>query len=150
MVAAFEGLIAQFTALAVLLPVVAGQGGNAGAQALAVTVRGLALREISTRDLPRLVGKELAAGFANGLALAVVCGAGVYLWSRSLGLAAVIVCAMVVSMPMAGFAGAVVPVALQRLGQDPATASSIVLTTVTDVTGFVSFLGIALALSSLI
>lgn len=149
-VAAFEGLIAQFTALAVLLPVVAGQGGSAGAQALAVTVRGLALREISTRDLPRLVGKELAAGFANGLALAVVCGAGVYLWSRSLGLAAVIVCAMVVSMPMAGFAGAVVPVALQRLGQDPATASSIVLTTVTDVTGFVSFLGIALALSSLI
>ena len=147
-VALFEGLIAQFTALAVLLPVVAGQGGNAGAQALAVTVRGLALREISARDLPRLVRKELAAGLANGLALALVCGAGVYLWSGSVGLAAVISSAMVLSMPSAGIAGAIVPVVLARLGQDPATASSIILTTATDVIGFMSFLGIAMALSA--
>ena len=147
-VALFEGLIAQFTALAVLLPVVAGQGGNAGAQALAVTVRGLALREISTRDLPRLVRKELAAGLANGVALALVCGAGVYLWSGSIGLAGVISSAMVLSMPAAGIAGAVVPVVLARLGQDPATASSIILTTATDVIGFLSFLGIAMGLSA--
>lgn len=147
-VALFEGLIAQFTALAVLLPVVAGQGGNAGAQALAVTVRGLALRDISARDLPRLVRKELTAGLANGLALALVCGTGVYLWSGSAGLAAVISSAMLLSMPAAGVAGAVVPIVLRRLGQDPATASSIILTTATDVLGFLSFLGIATALSS--
>lgn len=149
-VALFEGLIAQFTALAVLLPVVAGQGGNAGAQALAVTVRGLALREIGTRDLRHLLTKELAAGLVNGLALAVVCGTGVYLWSGSIGLALVISLAMLVSMPMAGVAGALVPMLLTRLGQDPATASSIILTTVTDVAGFLSFLGIALALSALL
>ena len=146
-VAMFEGLIAQFTALAVLLPVVAGQGGNAGAQALAVTVRGLALREIGVRELPRLLTKELVTGVANGLALAVVCGAGVYLWSGSPGLALVIASAMALSMPAAGLAGALVPMVLTRLGQDPATASSIILTTVTDVTGFLTFLGIALALS---
>ncbi|MDE0064251.1 MAG: magnesium transporter [Gammaproteobacteria bacterium] len=149
-VALFEGLIAQFTALAVLLPVVAGQGGNAGAQALAVAVRGLALREIGSRDLPRLLTKELAAGIVNGLALAAVCGGGVYLWSGSIGLALVISLAMLIAMPMAGVAGALVPMLLTRLGQDPATASSIVLTTVTDVAGFLSFLGIALALSALL
>ncbi|MYE14723.1 MAG: magnesium transporter [Gammaproteobacteria bacterium] len=146
-VALFEGLIAQFTALAVLLPVVAGQGGNAGAQALAVTVRGLALREIGTREMPKLLTKELITGVANGLALAVVCGAGVYLWSGSPGLALVISCAMALSMPAAGLAGALVPMVLTRLGQDPATASSIILTTVTDVIGFLSFLGIATALA---
>ena len=149
-VALFEGLIAQFTALAVLLPVVAGQGGNAGAQALAVTVRGLALREIGTRDLRRLLTKELAAGIVNGLALAAVCGAGVWLWSGSIGLTLVISLAMLVSMPTATVAGAIVPMLLTRLGQDPATASSIILTTVTDVAGFLSFLGIALALSALL
>ena len=149
-VAMFEGLIAQFTALAVLLPVVAGQGGNAGAQALAVTVRGLALREIGTRELPRLLTKELVTGIANGLALALVCGAGVYLWSGSFGLSLVISCAMVLSMPAAGVAGALVPMVLTRLGQDPATASSIILTTVTDVAGFLSFLGIAMALASIL
>ena len=149
-VALFEGLIAQFTALAVLLPVVAGQGGNAGAQALAVTVRGLALREVGTRELPKLLTKELITGVANGLALAVVCGAGVYLWSGSPGLALVISCAMALSMPAAGLAGALVPMVLTRLGQDPATASSIILTTVTDVIGFFSFLGIATALAFLL
>ena len=146
-VAAFEGLIAQFTALAVLLPVVAGQSGNAGAQALAVTVRGLALREIGIRELPGLLTKELITGVANGFALALVCGAGVYLWSGSPGLSLVISCAMLLSIPAAGVAGALVPMVLTRLGQDPATASSIILTTVTDVVGFVSFLGIAMALS---
>ncbi len=149
-VALFEGLIAQFTALAVLLPVVAGQGGNAGAQALAVTARGIALREVGSRDLRRLLTKELAAGVVNGLALAVVCGAGVWFWSDSVGLTLVISLAMLIAMPTAGVAGALVPILLTRLGQDPATASSIILTTVTDVAGFLSFLGIALALSGLL
>lgn len=149
-VALFEGLIAQVTALAVLLPVVAGQSGNAGAQALAVTVRSLALREIGMRDWLRLTRKELLAGIINGVALAIVCGAGVYLWSGSIGLALVISSAMTVSIPIAGISGALVPIVLTRLGQDPATASSIILTTVTDVTGFLLFLGIAMALSTLL
>ncbi|MBX3607714.1 MAG: magnesium transporter [Piscinibacter sp.] len=139
----FEGTIAKFTALAVLLPVVAGQSGNAGAQALAVTMRGLALREISLRHWPAVVGKEALTGLVNGLAVALTTGLGVYAWSRSLGLVAVIMLAMVISMFAAGLAGALVPILLRRFGQDPATASSIILTTVTDVVGFFSFLGIA-------
>lgn len=139
----FESTIAQFTALAVLLPVVAGQSGNAGAQALAVTMRGLALREISTRHWLRVLFKEVNAGLANGVAIALTTGAGVLVWSGSLGLALVIGSAMVVSMVAAGFAGSIIPIALTRLGQDPAQSSSIILTTVTDIVGFLSFLGIA-------
>lgn len=146
-VGVFENLIAQFTALAVLLPVVAGQSGNAGSQALAVTMRGLALREIGTREWRKVLTKEVQVGLVDGLALAVTCGLSVYLWSRSLGLALVIAVAMVLSMVAAGISGALVPIVLTRLGQDPATASSIILTTVTDVSGFISFLGTATLLS---
>ena len=143
----FESLIAQFTALAVLLPVVAGQSGNAGAQALAVTIRGLALREIGTRDWKRVLRKEMSIGILDGIALAFTCGLGVFLWSQSFGLALVIGIAMILSMISAGFAGALVPIVLTRVGQDPANASSIILTTVTDVAGFISFLGTATLLS---
>jgi magnesium transporter len=146
----FESTIAQFTALAVLLPVVAGQSGNAGAQALAVTMRGLALREISTRHWFRVLFKEMKVGIVNGLAIALTTGLGVLLWSRSTGLALVICIAMVLSMVIAGSAGAVIPIALTRLGQDPAQSSTIILTTVTDVVGFMSFLGIAALLASLL
>jgi magnesium transporter len=143
----FEDTIAKFTALAVLLPVVAGQSGNAGAQALAVTMRGLVLREISLRHWPRVVVKEAGAGFVNGIAVAATTALGVYFWSGSMGLVNVIAAAMVIAMVIAGVAGALVPIVLARFGQDPATASSIVLTTVTDVAGFFSFLGIATLLS---
>lgn len=143
----FESLIAQFTALAVLLPVVAGQSGNAGSQALAVTMRGLALREIGTREWRKVLWKEVQVGLIDGLALAVTCGIAVFAWSQSLGLAIVIGVAMILSMIAAGMSGAVVPIMLIRLGQDPATASSIILTTVTDVAGFISFLGTATLLS---
>lgn len=143
----FESTIAQFTALAVLLPVAAGQSGNAGAQALAVTMRGLTLREITLRHWHRVMLKELAAGFVNGVGIALTCALGVYVWSRSGGLALVIALAMVVSMTIAGIAGAIVPIALKRFGLDPAQASSIVLTTVTDIAGFLSFLGIATLLA---
>lgn len=139
----FESTIAQFTALAVLLPVVAGQSGNAGAQALAVTMRGLVLREISLRHWRSVVSKEALTGLINGLAVSATTGLAVYVWSRSLPLVGVIVLAMVISMLAAGLAGALVPMLLRRFGQDPATASSIILTTVTDVVGFFSFLGIA-------
>ncbi len=143
----FESLIAQFTALAVLLPVVAGQSGNAGSQALAVTMRGLALREIGTREWRKVLWKEVQVGFVDGIALAITCGAAVFVWSQSIGLAIVIGVAMIMSMIAAGISGAVVPIMLTRLGQDPATASSIILTTVTDVAGFFSFLGTATLLA---
>lgn len=146
----FEGTIAKFTALAVLLPVVAGQSGNAGAQALAVTMRALALREVTVRHWPRIVGKEAVVGLANGVAVAATTALGVYVWSRSLGLVLVCAMAMVISMLAAGLAGALVPVLLRRFGQDPALASSIILTTVTDIVGFASFLGIATLLAGLL
>ncbi len=139
----FEETIARVTALAVLLPVVAGQSGNTGAQALAVTMRGLALREVRPRQWARVLSKELRVGFVNGLAVAVTTSALVYLWSRSLGLTAVIGVSMVASMTIAGFAGGAIPMVLSALRQDPAQSSSIILTTVTDVAGFFSFLGIA-------
>ena len=146
----FEGTIAKFTALAVLMPVVAGQSGNAGQQALAVTMRGLLLREVSLRQWPRLLWKEAGAGFLNGIAVASTTALGVWMWSRSLGLVAIIGSAMVISMSIACMAGAMVPILLRRFGQDPATASSIFLTTVTDMTGFLSFLGIATLLSGML
>jgi magnesium transporter len=146
----FESTIAQFTALAILLPVVAGQSGNAGSQALAVTMRGLALKEISTLQWRAVLSKEVQIGIINGVALALTCGLGVWLWSQSSGLALVIAIAMLTAMVMAGISGALVPMILQRLGQDPATASSIILTTVTDVSGFLAFLGTATLLSGLL
>ena len=139
----FEATIAQVTALAVLLPVVAGQSGNTGAQALAVTMRGLALREITVRQWAKVLRKEVIAGFLNGVGIALTCGIGVFLWSQSIGLVVVIMSSMVMAMVAAGFAGALIPVVLTRLGQDPATSSSIILTTVTDIAGFFAFLGIA-------
>jgi magnesium transporter len=146
----FEDTISRFTMLAVLMPVVAGQSGNAGAQALAVTMRGLVLREISLRHWPRVVLKEVNVGLMNGLAVAATTAIGVYVWSQSWGLVLIIASAMVISMVAAGFAGALVPIMLQRFGQDPAQSSSIILTTVTDVVGFFSFLGIATLLSALL
>ncbi|WP_420468685.1 magnesium transporter [Panacagrimonas sp.] len=149
-VGVFENTIAQFTALAVLLPVVAGQSGNAGAQALAVTMRGLALREVTARQWLPVAAKEVGVGLVNGLAIAATCGLGVYLWSGSIGLVLVIASSMVLAMVAAGFAGAAVPMVLTRMGQDPAQSSSIILTTVTDIAGFFSFLGIATLLSGLL
>jgi magnesium transporter len=146
----FESTIAQFTALAVLLPVVAGQSGNTGAQALAVTMRGLALREVRVRHWARIGGKELVVGTINGMAVASVTALGVWLWSDSAGLAAVMGVSMVCSMVVAGLAGASVPMALTLLGQDPAAASSIILTTVTDVVGFLTFLGFATLASGML
>lgn len=146
----FEQTIAQFTALAVLLPVVAGQSGNTGAQALAVIMRGLALREIRIRHWQRVLLKEMLAGLLNGAAIALVTALGVLIWSRSAGLAAVIGAAMVISMILAGLSGAAIPLLLTRMGQDPAQSASIILTTVTDVVGFLSFLGLATLFSGLL
>lgn len=146
----FEGTIARFTALAVLMPVVAGQSGNTGAQALAVTMRGLVLREVRVRQWPRVLWKEAQVGLINGIAVALTTAVGVWIWSRSPGLAMVIALAMVISMVAAGLAGALIPILLSVFGQDPATSSSIILTTVTDVVGFLSFLGLATVFAGLL
>jgi magnesium transporter len=149
-VGAFEHTIAKYTALAILLPIAAGQSGNTGAQALAVTMRGLTLREVTEKQWLRITLKELGAGLINGVAVAITCGLGVYVWSKSLGLALIIALAMISSMSVAAAAGALVPLGLKRIGQDPALSSSIILTTITDIAGFLSFLGIATLLSGML
>ncbi|HQU28817.1 MAG: magnesium transporter [Nitrospira sp.] len=146
----FESTIAQFTALAVLLPIVAGQSGNTGAQSLAVVIRGLALRDIRPSQWLRVCGKEVYVAFFNSLAVAAAACLAVGMWSRSFGLTVIIGVSMVISMVIAGLSGAIIPIALKALKQDPAQSSSIVLTTVTDVVGFFSFLGLATIFSSLL
>jgi magnesium transporter len=146
----FDETIAQLTALAVLMPVVAGQAGNTGAQSLAVTSRGLALREIRLGHAARVLRKEALAAAINGTCVASLTALGTFVWSHNAPLALVIGASMVGSMVIAALAGAAVPMVLTALKRDPATASSIVLTTVTDVTGFSSFLGLATVLSALI
>ncbi|MEQ9426452.1 MAG: magnesium transporter [Cyclobacteriaceae bacterium] len=149
-VGAFEDTIAKITVLAVFLPVVAGQSGNTGSQALAVTIRGLALREIRVGQWFRVAKKEAAVGFINGVVVALTTSVIVFFWASSFGLAIVIGTSMVFSMVIAGFSGAVIPILLQSIGQDPAQSSSIVLTTVTDIVGFLSFLGLATALGTML
>lgn len=146
----FEDTIARITVLAVFLPVVAGQSGNTGSQALAVTIRGLALREIRPRHWFKVARKEVTVGFINGIAVALTTALIVYFWTGSIGLPIVIATSMVLSMVIAGLSGAIIPMVLQAFGQDPAQSSSIVLTTVTDVFGFLSFLGLATALATVL
>lgn len=146
----FESTIAKYTALAVLLPVVAGQSGNTGAQALAVTMRGLALKEVRVSHWLVLALKEVKISFVTGLVVAATTALGVFFWSRSIGLTFIIGVSMVLSMVLASLSGALVPIVLKKLKQDPASSSSIILTTVTDVCGFFSFLGIATLLSRFI
>ena len=150
-IGAFEGIIAQVAALAVLLPVVAGQGGNTGSQSLAVVMRGLALREVIPGTTRQLITKELAAGVINGIAVAIVTAIAVFAWrivandtvAAGFGLALVIGMAMIVNMAAAALAGAVIPLILQACGRDPAQSAAIFLTTVTDIVGFAAFLGFA-------
>lgn len=140
----FEGVIAQVTALAVLLPIVSGQGGNNGSQSLAIVIRGLALREIIPGTARRVIRKEVIAALINGVAVALVTALAVYLfWRDTPGLALVIGLAMVVNMTVAALSGTIIPLALRALGRDPAQSAAIFLTTVTDVIGFASFLGFA-------
>ncbi len=146
----FEDTIAQITILAVFLPVVAGQSGNTGSQALAVTIRGLALREIRISEWFKVARKEIMVGLINGIAVACTTGIIVFFWTSSSGIGIVIALSMVISMVIAGFSGAIIPIGLKAIGQDPATSSSIILTTVTDIVGFLSFLGLATALSTVL
>lgn len=142
-IAQFEAVIAQLVALAVLMPIVASMGGNAGTQSLALAVRGLATRDLTSANLWRVVMREAGVGALNGLAFALVMGVVVYVWFDSVLLGGVIAGAMVVNLVVAGLAGILIPVALERFGADPALASGTFVTTVTDVVGFFAFLGLA-------
>ncbi len=145
-IAQFEAVIAQLVALAVLMPIVASMGGNAGTQSLALAVRGLATRDLTSANLWRVVMREAGVGALNGIAFAIVMGVVGYIWFDSALLGGVIAAAMVVNMVVAGLAGILIPVALERFGADPALASGTFVTTVTDVVGFFAFLGLAAVL----
>jgi len=140
----FESTIARWTALAVFLPIIAGQGGNAGMQTLTIVVRDLALGEISAGDGWRALSKELMLGLVNGLAIGLVVGLIGWLWKGSLALGLVAFAAMLLNQLSAAFAGVAIPFGLKAVRVDPALASSIFVTTVTDVAGFFFFLGLAL------
>lgn len=139
----FEGSIEKIVALAVLMPIVASMGGNAGTQALAVMIRALATKEVSSANAWRVVGKECVVGVLNGVLFALVLGVAVAWWFHSPTLGGVIASALVFNLFAAGLFGALIPVTLERLGLDPAPAAGVLLTTVTDVVGFMAFLGLA-------
>lgn len=142
-VALFENIIAKVTILAVFLPVVAGQGGNAGAQSLAVVMRGLVMREIPAHKIKNLIFKEAKAGFINGIVIGIVTAIVAWVWGHNPFLGLVIGLGMIVNLVVAGLAGAGIPIAMKAVGLDPAQSSSIILTTITDVVGFFAFLGFA-------
>jgi magnesium transporter len=142
-VAVFEDIIAKITILAVFLPVVAGQGGNAGAQSLAVVMRGIVMREIPQNKKVALIIKEGKLGAINGVIIGVVTALVAWIWQASPYLGVVIGLGMLFNLIFAGLSGASIPLLMKRIGIDPAQSSSIVLTTVTDVMGFLAFLGFA-------
>ena len=139
----FEGTIDKLVALAVLMPIVAGMGGNAGTQVLALMVRGLALGQVGASNIRTLLWKEVRVALLNGVVLGAILALIVLLWFHNIGLSAVIFIALTCNLLFAAIAGVMVPVMLKRAGYDPALASSIFLTTVTDVMGFFTFLGLA-------
>ena len=139
----FKGTIDQLVALAVLMPIVAGMGGNAGTQVLALMVRGLALGQVGASNIRTLLWKEARVALLNGLVLGLVLSLIVLVWFQDIGLSLVIFTALTANLLFAALAGVMVPVTLKRAGYDPALASSIFLTTVTDVMGFFTFLGLA-------
>jgi magnesium transporter len=139
----FEDTIKQLVALAVLMPIVAGMGGIAGSQTLTITVRGIALGHLAKSNVRVLILKELGVGILNGFIWAFVVAAIVILWFEDWQLGAVIGMAMLINLTVAALAGTTIPILLKRQGIDPAIASPVFLTTVTDVVGFMTFLGLA-------
>ncbi|MEZ8016756.1 MAG: magnesium transporter [Ascidiaceihabitans sp.] len=142
-IAQFEMAITQIVALAVLMPIVASMGGNAGTQSLTVAVRAIATKDLTSANVWRVLRREVLVGLVNGLIFAIVMAVVGIIWFGSSMLGAVIAAALVVNMVVAGFAGTVIPVLLERWGVDPALASGAFVTTVTDIVGFFAFLGLA-------
>ena len=142
-IAQFEDVLAAIVALAVLMPIVASMGGNAGTQSMAVAVRALATRDLTGSNTWRVVRREVTAGFLNGAMFAVIIGIVGMIWFGNPMLGLVIALAMIINLVVAGLAGVVLPIALDKAGVDPALASGTFVTTVTDVVGFFAFLGLA-------
>jgi len=139
----FDQTIQKFVALAILMPIVASMGGNAGTQTLTVAVRALAMKELTVTNARRIVSKEVIVGIFNGLLFAAIMGPIAWLWFGDVAIGGVIAAAMIVNLIAAGFVGIATPILLDRIGVDPAVASTVVLTAITDVVGFVAFLGLA-------
>jgi magnesium transporter len=139
----FDAAIEQVVALAVLMPIVASMGGNAGTQTLTVAVRALAMKELTATNAARIVGKEVIVGGINGLVFAILMGLIAWIWFDTPTIGFIIAAAMIINLLVAGFAGVAIPIVLDRMEIDPAVASAVILTTVTDVVGFLSFLGLA-------
>ena len=137
----FGATIEQMVALAFLMPIVASMGGNAGMQTLAVTIRALATRELSSSNFGKVVTKEFVIGILNGIIFAIITGIVVQLWFKEINLSILIAASMILNMIVAGLFGILVPVSLKKFNIDPAIASSVFVTTITDVIGFLSFLG---------
>ena len=138
----FGATIEQMVALAFLMPIVASMGGNAGMQTLAVTIRAIATKELSSENFAKVVSKEFVIGILNGIIFALITGIIVQLWFKEINLSILIAVSMILNMIVAGLFGIMVPVSLQKFNIDPAIASSVFVTTITDVVGFLSFLGI--------
>jgi magnesium transporter len=139
----FENTLNQYVLLAVYMPIVAGMGGNAATQTLAVLVRGIALGQIQLKTAARTLRNELGAAFLNGLLVAVLVAIVVVIINNDIKIAIVLAMAMVINMVVAGFFGTLVPLLMSKLGKDPATSATIFITTATDVFGFLAFLGLA-------
>jgi magnesium transporter len=139
----FDHTIESVVALAVLMPIVAGMGGNAGSQTMTVTVRALATGDLGLHNAARIIRREMGVGIINGVVFATLIGTVAGLWFQSPTIGGIIACAMVVNMFTAALAGILVPMLLDRFGADPAVGSAVFLTTITDVVGFFAFLGLA-------
>ena len=139
----FDATIEQMVALAVLMPIVASMGGNAGTQTMTVTVRAISMRELDQFNIQRLINREALVGIVNGLVFALLMGIITAVWFSNISLGVVIGLAMIVNMFAAGIAGILIPISLNKAGVDPAVASTAFVTTVTDVVGFFAFLGMA-------
>lgn len=139
----FEASLQKVVALAVLMPIVASMGGNAGTQTLTVAVRALATNDLGPHNYMRLVLREVRIGVINGFAFAALVGLLAWAWFQDAGIGLVIAAAMIINLVAAGFSGAAIPIVLRRMGVDPAVSGAVFLTTVTDVVGFVAFLGLA-------
>jgi magnesium transporter len=139
----FGGSIEKIVALAILMPIVASMGGNAGMQALTVAVRAISMREISGTNGMRFIFKEALVGLLNGMAFALIIGAFAALFFSNIHLGFVIAAAMTINLFVAGACGAAIPILLNRMGTDPAVSSAVFLTAITDIIGFMAFLGLA-------
>jgi magnesium transporter len=139
----FQPMIAKIVVLVMLLPIVSSLGGNAGTQALTVAVRAIATKELNAANALRIIGRELTVGLLNGVVVGLMMGAGLYIWQHDLKLSLVVFLAIIANLFVAALGGILAPIVLERLGRDPAVSSSVVVTFMTDLFGFLALLGIA-------